>query len=81
MKLGQVLVLAMIGWYLMLLPTAPDADMSDATPWSAVQHSFDTAKECEAALAKTTVPRDKAKGAEPKAFFCVASDDPRLPGK
>jgi hypothetical protein len=81
MKACPAIALALIGWYLMLLPTSPDADLSDPTPWSAVQLSFDTAKECEAALAKATLPRGKAKGAEPKAFFCIASDDPRLPGK
>jgi hypothetical protein len=47
--------------------------------WSAIQHSFDTAKECEHARAKAVVPRQPPAFARTDlAFYCVATDDPRL---
>jgi hypothetical protein len=95
MKPCHAAALALIGWYLMLLP--PNDPMTGTFPidWSANQRSFDTAKECEEARAKTPVPPDKETGAainrllsrpsavaspvvSTRAFFCIASDDPRL---
>jgi hypothetical protein len=58
----------------MLLPTGSEPLILHV-PWKAIQRSFDTAKECEDARAKATPP---APGKTPEAFFCVATDDPRL---
>jgi hypothetical protein len=68
-------VLASVGWYLMLLPsTGPGIATISPPVWSATQHSYDTAKECEKARAKAVPPPASAG----QAFYCVASDDPRL---
>jgi hypothetical protein len=59
MNLRHTAALALVGWYLMLLPKGDDAifQVFDI-PWSATQRSFDTAQECEAARAKAIVPPD-----------------------
>ena len=87
MKLHHA-ALALVGWYLMLLPTnGPGTIRLGATSWATIQHSFDTAKECEDARAKSVVPpvpiqNGPAPGKQvvepPRAFYCVATDDPRL---
>jgi hypothetical protein len=67
--------LALAGWYLMLLPNNGPGMATISPPvWSAIQHSYDTAKECEKARAKAVVPP----ASTGQAFYCVASDDPRL---
>jgi hypothetical protein len=74
--------LILTGWYLMVLPrTGPGVATISPPVWSAILHSYDTAKECERARVKTPVP------AQPPAFgqttelalYCVASNDPRVP--
>ena len=73
MKLQYAAALALMGWYLMLTNGDTKVRVFPET-WSTIQHSFDTAKECEDA-------RSKAQSATPaptKSFFCVATDDPRL---
>ena len=59
MNLGHAAALAIVGWYLMLLPKGNDAifQVFDI-PWSATQRSFDTARECEEARTKAIVPPD-----------------------
>ena len=70
----------------MLLPKTgdPPVHVFDV-PWSDTQRSFDTAKECEEARAKAVVPSAPAvvtvgKSQKPveRAFYCVATDDPRI---
>jgi hypothetical protein len=72
LKLCHVTVLTLLGWYLVLLPKA-DSAVWFPLHWSAVQRSFDTAKECEDARAKTAAPMSHF-------FLCIATDDPRLKG-
>jgi hypothetical protein len=50
-------MLLLAGWYLMLVPKS-DAPQSLPIPWSAIQKSFDTARECERAR-----PKDSLQGA------------------
>jgi hypothetical protein len=105
MNLRHAAALALVGWYLILLPK-DDIQLFDI-PWSVTQRSFDTAKECEEARAKAVVPAPEVSrrpiatptppastgwfgNSEPtasetpkekpseRAFFCVATDDPRL---
>jgi hypothetical protein len=59
MNLRHAAALALVGWYLMLLPKGNDPmfQVFD-TPWSATLRSFDTAQECEVARAKAIVPPD-----------------------
>jgi hypothetical protein len=68
------------GWYLMLLPNIGPRMATISPPvWSAVQHSYDTAKECERARAKARIPPQSSPFAGTDlAFYCIASDDPRL---
>ncbi len=92
----HAVALALVGWYLMLLPRDSMSAGVFPVEWSAIQRSFDTAKECEEARAKTPVPPDKemaklanrlgvslpSAAATPivgtRAFYCIATDDPRL---
>ena len=92
MKLCHPIALALMGWYLMLLPKTGPGQAGVLPPdWTAIQYSFDTAKECEQARAEAVVPPAPAKAGQaaqpllgkpvsesPQAFYCVASDDPRL---
>ena len=97
MKLHRAAALALAGWYLMLLPQDQPSFMREPAPWSTIQRSFDTAKECEDSRAKAVLPPAASKigraaarlagKATPLptgtvehdlAFYCVASDDPRL---
>ena len=56
MNLRHAAALAFVGWYLMLLPKSdPYLGMLNVS-WSAIQGSFDTAKDCEEARAKAVVP-------------------------
>ena len=87
-KLHHAAAIALAGWYLMLLPmNGPGAVRFEATNWATIQRSFDTAAECEVARAKAVVPpvpvqNGPAPGKQPvetkRAFYCVATDDPRL---
>ena len=84
MKIRDAGALALVGWYLMLLPKSDDHLHRFDTPWSATQRSFDTAKECEDARARAIVPPIQNgpatgyhEGLE-HAYCCIASDDPRL---
>jgi hypothetical protein len=76
--------LALVGWYLMLLPKNDPTVGVFSVSWSATQGSFDAAKDCEAARAKAVVPPSSpaAPSAKPdqRAYFCIATDDPRLKG-
>ena len=75
MILRHATALALVGWYLMLLPSnAPSLALISPPVWSAIQHSYDTAKECEKARAKAVVPPVSTG----QAFYRVANDDPRL---
>jgi hypothetical protein len=74
LELGRVIVVTLLGWYLVLLPKA-DTTVWFPVQWSAVQRSFDTAKECEDARAKAAAP------AADHSFLCIATDDPRLKGR
>jgi len=88
-KLSHTAALALVGWYLMLLPTGRGvvAQFYDV-PWSVEVQSFDTAKECEEARAKATPvpvkgqPQMVGPTATPTpvnhAFYCIEADDPRL---
>jgi hypothetical protein len=68
-------VLVFAGWYQMLLPNSGPGIATISPPvWSAIQHSYDTAKECEKARAKATLPP----ASSGQSFYCVASDDSRL---
>ena len=68
-------LLTLVGWYLMLLPNSGPGIATISPPvWSAIQHSYDTAKECEKNRAKAVVPP----AATGQSLYCVASDDPRL---
>ena len=70
-----------MGWYLMLVDSGAPALRIFPDPWSTIQHSFDTAKECEDARAKAVLPPQPATvevSPSRLAFFCIASDDPRL---
>jgi hypothetical protein len=86
MKLRHAAALALVGWYLMLLPKTGDLPVHVFdVPWSATQRSFDTANECEEARAKAVVPpipSPATVGKSPKqdeqAFYCIATDDPRI---
>ena len=85
MKPRHAAALALVGWYLMLLPKTGDLPIHVFdVPWSATQRSFDSANECEEARAKAVVPipSPAAVGKSPKqdeqAFYCIASDDPRI---
>lgn len=70
-----VVVLALAGWYLMLLSNNGPGIATISPPvWSATQHSYDTAKECEKARAKAVAPP----ASTGQSLYCVASDDPRL---
>jgi hypothetical protein len=75
MKLRHAAALALAGWYLMLLPNFGPGIATVTPPvWAAIEHSYDTAKECERARAKAVPPL----ASTGQAFYCVASDDPRL---
>ncbi len=56
MNLRHAAALALVGWYLMLLPKDDPTYGVFPVSWSATQGSFDTAKECEEARAKAVVP-------------------------
>ena len=56
MNLRHAAALALVGWYLMLLPKGGHTFQVFDIPWTATQRSFDTAKECEEARAKAIVP-------------------------
>jgi hypothetical protein len=56
MNLRHSAALALVGWYLMLLPKSGHTFQVFDIPWTATQRSFDTAKECEEARAKAVVP-------------------------
>jgi hypothetical protein len=59
MNLRHTAALALVGWYLMLLPKGNDPTFQVFDiPWSATLRSFDTAKECEDARAKAVIPPD-----------------------
>ena len=60
MNLRHTAALALVGWYLMLLPKGGHTLQVFDIPWTATQRSFDTAKECEDARAKAVVPPDTA---------------------
>ena len=85
MRFRHAAALALVGWYLMLLPNDDQLHIFDV-PWEATQRSFDNAKECEDARAKAVVPQlpvSVGPGAKPqkpieRAFYCISSDDPRL---
>ena len=84
MTFRHAVALALVGWYLMLLPKGNDLHIFDV-PWSATARSYDTAKECEEARAKAVVPPTPSVATEGKssppverAFYCVATDDPRI---
>jgi hypothetical protein len=72
--------LALTGWYLMVLPNNGPGIATISPPvWSAILHSYDTAKECERARAKTAVPpQPPALARTDLALYCISSDDPRL---
>jgi len=77
MSSRQAAVLALAGWYLMLLPNSGPGIATISPPvWAAIQHSYDTAKECEHARAKAVLPPTPTR--IDHAFYCIASDDPRL---
>ena len=88
MKLRYAAALSLVGWYLMLLPKDDPTYGVFPVPWSATQGSFDAAKDCEAVRAKAVVPPDAPPRPQSsptvaqaaKAYFCVATDDPRLKG-
>ncbi|MGA2458365.1 MAG: hypothetical protein ABSF85_12420 [Terriglobales bacterium] len=52
MKPRHAAVLALVGWYLMVLPKSGHTFFPVPVPWNAIQKSFDTAKECEEARAR-----------------------------
>jgi hypothetical protein len=69
--------LTLVGWYLMLLPNSGPGIATISPPvWSATRHSYDTAKECEHARAKAVIRPNPTQ--TDLAFYCIASDDPRL---
>jgi hypothetical protein len=72
-------MLVLAGWYLMLLPSSGPGMATISPPvWSAIQHSYDTARECEHARAKARVPPQSPSFARTDlAFYCIATDDPR----
>jgi len=75
MNPSRVAVLVLVGWYLMLLPNSGPGIATISPPvWSAIQHSYDTAKECEKVRAKGAVPP----ASTGQSLYCVATDDPRL---
>jgi len=107
MKTRHAAALAFVGWYLMLLPKDGHRIQIFDVPWSAIQRSFDTAKDCEEARAKAVIPplavsprpsttptppsstswlgkseptASETPTAKPieHAYFCVATNDPRL---
>jgi len=90
MKLRHAAALALVGWYLMLLPAHGEGPQIFDLPWSTEVRSFDSAKECEEARAKaviTPVPlnsQSQVAGPTPtptpvnRAFYCIEADDPRL---
>lgn len=80
MRFRHAAALALVGWYLVLTNGDAKVRVFPET-WSTIQHSFDTAKECEDARAKAVIPpQPTLPGVPTKSFFCVASDDPRLKG-
>ena len=89
MKPSHAAALALVGWYLVLLPKDDPTYGVFPVSWSATQGSSDAAKDCEAARAKAVIPPDAAAprpqssptaAQASKAYFCVATDDPRLKG-
>jgi hypothetical protein len=85
MNLRHAAALALVGWYLMLLPKDDPTVGIFSVSWSATQGSFDAAKDCEDARAKAVVPPSSPTAAQSvksdqRAYFCVATDDPRLKG-
>jgi hypothetical protein len=85
MNLRRAALLALAGWYLLVLPRKSQGSMAvdvsaPLTEWH-IFKSFDSVKECEALREKIT---QGEKGTE---FYpailtsaCVVSDDPRLKG-
>jgi len=69
----------------MLLPKhGPGMVQLSSPEWATIQCSFDTAKECEQARSKAVLPPrptptgPAAERLIDRAFYCVATDDPRL---
>ena len=73
-------VLTLVGWYLMALSNNRPGIATISPPvWSAILHSYDTAKECERARAKAKIPpQPPALARTDLALYCISSDDPRL---
>lgn len=94
MKLHNPLLLALLGWYLMMPPLGPRLDVNYKAPLETwfVSGTFDTAKECEdyrfRAKGRTENQLPPAglpatttteRTAETILFSrCIATDDPRL---
>ena len=85
MTLRHAAALALVGWYLMQPPTIRGKDgksiFLDHAPLSDWRHitSFDTAKDCEAALNHIyALPTNMAMESGATYNRCVASDDARL---
>jgi hypothetical protein len=84
MKSRHAVVVALVGWYLMLLPNSgpgnsgPGIATISPPVWSATQHSYDAAKECERARAKAKPIITPNPTQTDLAFYCISSDDPRL---
>jgi hypothetical protein len=68
-QIGDGAALALVGWYLMLLPKNQGIQVFDL-PWSDTLRSFDTANECEVARDKAVVPPEpRAATVEKPAWF------------
>ena len=56
MRFPHAAAVALMGWYLMLLPKNDPSIGLWSVPFSAIQRSFDTAGDCEQARASAVVP-------------------------
>jgi hypothetical protein len=78
----QAAALALIGWYLMMLPepapgTTPNLSLPLSKWWTI--RSYDTAKQCELARQATIAQEPpEFRGLSALMLRCVATDDPRL---
>jgi hypothetical protein len=94
MTLRDTTAIALAGWYLIAPPanrlkSKPTTTVDRAAPMSVwkIEHSFDTAAECEKELAKwRQVSNSTDRPAEAEInrrleAICVATDDPRLSAK
>ena len=92
MKPRHAAALALVGWYLMVLPTDNANHIDPLVPWPkwVVLRAFDTAAACDEAqdqlryrVSRLNLRVPVASAASEAAEFsqCIASDDPRLKEK